>query len=235
MMMIALTIAMLNPEDARPAQDPPARQDVRVSQLGPTAAPGATAPAEGEEVAVIETNQGRIVLKFFPEKAPNHVANFKRLAREEFYDGTRFHRVIPEFMIQGGDPNSRMEDRAMHGRGGPEHRIKGEMNDISHTRGILSMARSSDPDSAGSQFFITVADRPHLDAKFDERGERVRGGEGYTVFGQVIEGMDVVDKIVKLPRDRNDNPHDANPAIMETVRIVKWTVSKGGVLGGVVR
>jgi len=146
-----------------------------------------------ETRAVIETKFGNIELKFFPDVAPNHVNNFIELAKKGFYDGTTFHRVIPGFMIQGGDPNSKDPDRSRHGTGGPGYSLKAEFNDRSHTRGALSMARSSDPDSAGSQFFICVTDSPFLDKK-------------YTVFGEVVSGMDVVDQIVKQPRDGRDNP-----------------------------
>jgi len=146
-----------------------------------------------ETRAIIETNLGKIELKFFPEKAPNHVDNFITLAKKGFYDGTIFHRVIPGFMIQGGDPLSKSTDRAAHGTGGPGYTLKAEFNDISHKRGILSMARTNDPDSAGSQFFIVVKDSPWLDGQ-------------YTVFGEVVSGMDVVDRIVNQPRDRRDNP-----------------------------
>jgi len=136
---------------------------------------------------------GEIVLKFFPDVAPNHVKNFIKLAQEKFYDGTTFHRVIPGFMIQGGDPNSKSLDRSSHGMGGPGHRVKAEFNSKPHKRGILSMARSNDPDSAGSQFFICVNDAHFLDWK-------------YTVFGEVVSGMDVADKIVNVKRDSRDNP-----------------------------
>ena len=101
-------------------------------------------PKVGEEIAVLQTNLGRIVLRFFDDKAPNHVNNFKKLAREGFYDGTKFHRVIPGFMIQGGDPNSRSTDRGIHGTGGPGYKVNQEFNDTPHERGILSAARSSD-------------------------------------------------------------------------------------------
>src|SRR5580704_19734659 len=110
-----------------------------------------------EEVAVLTTNLGDIVLRFHPEKAPEHVKNFKKLVQEGFYDGTKFHRVIPGFMIQGGDPNSKSDDRSIHGTGGPGYKINQEFNDTSHERGILSAARSSDPNSAGSQFFLMHA------------------------------------------------------------------------------
>jgi len=136
---------------------------------------------------------GEIVLKFFPDVAPNHVKNFIKLAQEKFYDGTTFHRVIPGFMIQGGDPNSKSLDRSSHGMGGPGHRVKAEFNSKPHKRGILSMARSNDPDSAGSQFFICVNDAHFLDWK-------------YTVFGEVVSGMEVADKIVNVKRDSRDNP-----------------------------
>ena len=145
--------------------------------------------------AVIETKFGNIELRFFPEVAPNHVNNFIELAKKGFYDGTTFHRVIPGFMIQGGDPNTKDPDRSKHGMGSPGHTIKAEFNDRHHKRGTLSMARSADPHSAGSQFFICVADASHLDRK-------------YTVFGEVISGMDVVDKMVSQPRDARDNPLD---------------------------
>ncbi len=145
--------------------------------------------------AVIETKFGKIELKFFPEKAPNHVNNFIELAKKGFYDGTTFHRIIPNFMIQGGDPNSKDHDKSKHGTGGPGYALKAEFNDILHKKGILSMARSMDPDSAGSQFFICVADAPSLDRK-------------YTVFGEVVSGIEVVDEIVSQPRDRRDNPDE---------------------------
>ncbi len=136
---------------------------------------------------------GEIVLRFFPEVAPNHVKNFLDLAGKKFYDGTTFHRVIPGFMIQGGDPNSKNPDRATHGMGGPGTRVKAEFNSTPHKRGVVSMARANDPDSAGSQFFICVADSHFLDWQ-------------YTAFGEVLSGMDVADKIVSVKRDGRDNP-----------------------------
>ena len=147
------------------------------------------------EVAVIETLLGNIEFEFLEDKAPGHVKNFKDLANDEFYNGTIFHRVIPGFMVQGGDPNTKSEDRSTHGTGGPGHTIKAEFNDESHERGIVSMARSQDPDSAGSQFFVVVKDSSFLDGQ-------------YTAFGRVISGMDVADKIVNSPRDSNDNPNE---------------------------
>lgn len=175
--------------------------------LDSTAAPGATAPKAGDQVAVIDTNLGRIVLKFFPDKAPGHVANFIKLAKKGFYDGTKFHRVIPTFMIQGGDPYSKTGEGPV-GTGGPGYTIKAEFNDVHHAPGILSMARSSDPDSAGSQFFIVVKESGFLDHQ-------------YTAFGQVLKGMDVVNKIANLPRDENDKP-TPDEAVMKSVKITTW-------------
>ena len=151
--------------------------------------------ASAEEIAVIETNFGKMEIGFLPDKAPGHVKNFKDLAKKGFYDGTTFHRVIPGFMIQGGDPNTKSDDRSTHGMGGPGYSIKAEFNDTPHKRGILSMARSQDPDSAGSQFYVVVKDSFFLDGK-------------YTAFGKVVSGMDVADKIVNAPRDGRDNPNE---------------------------
>jgi peptidyl-prolyl cis-trans isomerase B (cyclophilin B) len=148
-----------------------------------------------ETTAVIETKFGNIELAFFPDIAPNHVNNFIELAKKGFYDGTTFHRVIPGFMIQGGDPNSKDPDKSRHGMGGPGFNIKAEFNNRPHKRGTLSMARSASPDSAGSQFFICVSDSPFLDRQ-------------YTVFGEVISGIDVADKIVSQQRDARDNPNE---------------------------
>lgn len=146
-----------------------------------------------ETKAVIETKFGKLELKFYPDVAPNHVKNFIDLAKKGFYDGTTFHRVIPGFMIQGGDPNSKNPDKSMHGTGGPGYTVKAEFNSKQHKRGVLSMARAQDPDSAGSQFFICVADSLFLDRQ-------------YTAFGEVVSGMDVADKIVSQKRDMMDNP-----------------------------
>jgi peptidyl-prolyl cis-trans isomerase B (cyclophilin B) len=154
----------------------------------------------GEEIrkmsktmAVLETTLGKIEMRFMPEVAPNHVDNFVKLAKEGFYDGTVFHRVIPGFMIQGGDPNSKSPNRAKHGLGGPGYNVKAEFSSVSHRRGVVSMARAAHPDSAGSQFFICVEDAPHLNRQ-------------YTVFGEVVSGLDVVDRIVSQPKDSRDNP-----------------------------
>ena len=154
-----------------------------------------TAVVSAQEIAVIETKFGKIEIQFFNDKAPGHVQNFKDLAKKGFYDGTIFHRVIPGFMIQGGDPNTKSDDRSNHGMGGPGYSIKAEFNDTPHKRGILSMARSQDPNSAGSQFFIVVKDAAFLDGQ-------------YTAFGKVLSGMTVADQIVNAPRDRRDNPDE---------------------------
>jgi len=166
----------------------------------------------GEEIkkmadtkAVIETKFGNIELRFFPDVAPNHVNNFIDLAKKGFYDGTTFHRVIPGFMIQGGDPNSKNPNKSTHGMGGPGYTVKAEFSNKPHKRGTLSMARAANPDSAGSQFFICVADTPFLDNQ-------------YTVFGEVVSGMEVADKIVSQPRDRKDNPEER---IEMKVRIIE--------------
>jgi peptidyl-prolyl cis-trans isomerase B (cyclophilin B) len=144
--------------------------------------------------AIIKTRMGEIEIAFFPDKAPKHVENFITLAKSGFYNGTIFHRVIPGFMIQGGDPNTKDPNRPeTYGQGGPSQKLKAEFNEIPHRRGILSMARTSDPHSAGSQFFIVVKDSNFLDGQ-------------YTVFGEVVRGMEVADKIVSLPRNSRDLP-----------------------------
>ena len=145
--------------------------------------------------AIIKTGFGNIKFSLLPDIAPETVRNFSQLAKSGFYNETLFHRVIPGFMIQGGDPNTKSEDRSSHGMGGPGHTIEAEFNDEPHVRGIVSMARSQDPDSAGSQFFVVVKDSDFLDGQ-------------YTAFGRVISGMDVVDNIVDSPKDNKDNPID---------------------------
>ena len=166
-------------------------------------------PAEGGKMqpyAIIKTKFGDMEIKFFPELAPKHVENFITLAKSGFYDKTIFHRVIPGFMIQGGDPNTKDPNKkSEYGMGGPSTKLKAEFNAKSHTRGIVSMARSNSPDSAGSQFFIVVKDSTFLDRQ-------------YTVFGEVVRGMEVADKIVNSPRGQNDLP---NERIEMTVTIVE--------------
>ena len=147
-----------------------------------------------QENAVIKTPHGEIVVEFYPDVAPQHVKSFIDLAKSGFYNGTSFHRVIPGFMIQGGDPNSKDQARReLHGTGGPGYSVPAEFSQKEHKRGILSAARSANPNSAGSQFFIMVANAPHLDGQ-------------YSIFGNVIKGMDVVDKIVAEQKDGRDNP-----------------------------
>ena len=146
--------------------------------------------------ATIKTKFGDMDVVFFPEKAPKHVESFIALAKSGFYNGTIFHRVIPGFMIQGGDPNTKdLNKPETYGQGGPSQKLKAEFNDIPHRRGILSMARTNDPNSAGSQFFIVVKDSNFLDGQ-------------YTVFGEVVKGMEVADKIVSLPKNSRDLPNE---------------------------
>lgn len=154
----------------------------------------------------IETKFGKIVFKLLPEIAPETVRNFAKLAESGFYDGTLFHRVIPGFMIQGGDPNTKKPDKSRWGQGGPGYTVKAEFNSRSHLRGIVSMARATDPNSAGSQFFIVTTDSTFLDRQ-------------YTVFGEVLEGMSVADTIVSQQRDRNDCP-------LQDVQMSKVTMSE---------
>ena len=155
--------------------------------------------------AHIETNFGNIKIKLLPEIAPETVRNFITLTKSSFYDGTLFHRVIPKFMIQGGDPNTKESDKSVWGQGGPGYNLKAEFNSRSHLRGIVSMARSTDPDSAGSQFFIVTSDSTFLDRQ-------------YTVFAEVVEGLEIADKIVNLPRDGNDCP-------LEEAKMLRITTS----------
>lgn len=156
--------------------------------------------------ANIETNFGKIVFKLMPDIAPETVRNFVSLARSGFYDGILFHRVIPGFMIQGGDPNTKTSDKNRWGMGGPGYTIKAEFNSKSHLRGVVSMARAMDPDSAGSQFFIVTTDSTFLDRQ-------------YTAFGQVTEGIEVADKIVNLPRDKRDCP-------LQEAKMLRVTISE---------
>jgi cyclophilin family peptidyl-prolyl cis-trans isomerase len=157
---------------------------------------------------VITTNLGNILLEFYPKDAPNTVQNFKELSKRGFYDGLIFHRIVPGFVIQGGDPNTKDNtNRSKWGTGGPGWNIKAEFNKNKHSRGVLSMARSQDPDSAGSQFFIVLKDSSFLDGQ-------------YTVFGRVMQGMDIVDKIASLKTDSADAPVDT-----EKSKMIKVTVS----------
>jgi peptidyl-prolyl cis-trans isomerase B (cyclophilin B) len=145
-----------------------------------------TTPAAPAEHAVIKTAYGEMTVAFWPDVAPQTVENFKKLAREGFYDGTAFHRVIKGFMIQGGCPNTKQGSTGIPGTGDPGWKLKAEFNAKSHVRGVLSMARSAHPDSAGSQFFICHGDARFLDRK-------------YTAFGEVVQGLDVLDRIAGVP------------------------------------
>ncbi len=155
---------------------------------------------------IINTKFGKIVFKLLPDDAPETVRSFVKLAESGFYDNTLFHRVIPGFMIQGGDPNTKQTDKSNWGMGGPGYSINAEFSSRSHLRGIVSMARGTDVNSAGSQFFIVTSDSTFLDRQ-------------YTVFGEVIEGMDVADKIVNLARNENDCP-------LEDIKMDKVAVSQ---------
>jgi peptidyl-prolyl cis-trans isomerase B (cyclophilin B) len=163
------------------------------------------------EVAVIKTSEGDMMVQFWADAAPNTIENFKKLARQGFYNGTIFHRIIKGFMIQGGDPNSKdpaKENR--YGEGGPGYQIKAEFNNHSHQRGVISMARGPDPDSAGSQFFICLAAVPRLDGK-------------YTTFGKVIKGDDVLEKIGSTPVTKNSAGEMSKPTkrvVIEKIDIV---------------
>jgi peptidyl-prolyl cis-trans isomerase B (cyclophilin B) len=164
-----------------------------------------------EEVAVLQTSEGEMVIRFWPDVAPKTVENFKKLAREGFYDGTAFHRIVKNFMIQGGDPltrNAHAEDQ--WGTGGPGYRIKAEFNERPHVRGVVSMARSQHPDSAGSQFFICLADARFLDRQ-------------YTAFGQLIKGDEVLGRIGDAETVQGTGGEKSKPAArveLRTVRLV---------------
>ena len=173
----------------------------------PVAPPSASGPK-----AIIKTKFGDIHIKLYSDVAPKHVENFIKLAKSGFYDGTIFHRVIPGFMIQGGDPNTKNSlHKDTYGQGGPKDEkgnpimLKAEFSDIPHKRGIVSMARANEPDTAGSQFFVVVEQSPFLDGK-------------YTAFGEVTRGLGVADKIVSVPRNDHDLPNDR---IEMTVKIIE--------------
>ena len=159
----------------------------------------------GNEVAVIKTNEGDMVVEFWTDAAPNTIENFKKLARAGFYNGTIFHRIVKAFMIQGGDPNSKDPSKEnRYGEGGPGYKIKAEFNDHSHERGVISMAREPDPNSAGSQFFICLAPVPRLDHQ-------------YTTFGKLIKGDDVLGKIGDTPVSRNSMGEMSKPTKRVTI------------------
>ena len=162
-----------------------------------------------KEVAVIKTSEGEMVAEFWPEVAPNTVENFKKLARSGFYDGTAFHRIVKGFMIQGGDPLTKDPAKeSRYGTGDPGYKIKAEFNDRSHERGVLSMARSNDPDSAGSQFFICLANVSRLDHQ-------------YTTFGKLIKGDDVLGKIGDVEVTMSGSGERSKPTKRVTVESIK--------------
>jgi len=169
-----------------------------------------TSVNSSNEVAVIKTSEGDMVVQFWTDAAPNTVENFKKLARQGFYDGTIFHRIVKGFMIQGGDPNSKDPAKEnSYGEGGPGYNIKAEFNDHSHDRAVISMARSQDPDSAGSQFFICLAPVHRLDHQ-------------YTTFGKLIKGQDVLDKIGETEVTRNSVGEPSKPTkriVIESIKI----------------
>lgn len=163
---------------------------------------GATRAAAAEPANVdsksphvlVKTKFGEMEIVLFPDLAPKHVESFLKLAKSGFYNGTIFHRIIPGFMIQGGDPLTKdPANRSRYGTGGPGYNLPAEFNKVAHEKGILSAARTADPNSAGSQFFIMADKAPHLDGQ-------------YTVFGEIVKGLEVVDTIVNQPRDMKDNP-----------------------------
>lgn len=163
---------------------------------------------QAKKTAILKTSAGDLTLRFWPEVAPKTVANFIKLAGEGFYDGTCFHRIIDGFMIQGGDPLTKdVANERRFGTGGPGHTVKAEFNDRKHVRGVISMARSSDPDSAGSQFFICVAAAPFLDRQ-------------YTAFGELIAGDDVLEKIAKTPVKRGGGGENSIPTVRVEVTSV---------------
>ncbi len=163
----------------------------------------------------LETSAGDMTLEFFPDKAPGHVENFLALARKGFYDGTRFHRVIEGFMIQGGCPNTKDGASGAPGTGGPGHSIDAEFNDVHHERGILSMARAQDPNSAGSQFFLCHGEAGFLDGQ-------------YTAFGRIIEGLDVLDKIAGAPcRPGGEGSTPVDPVRVDRAVVIEATAPEG--------
>ncbi|MBC8009921.1 MAG: peptidylprolyl isomerase [Burkholderiales bacterium] len=162
------------------------------------------------ELAVITTTKGDMTLEFWPDVAPGHVENFKKLAQKGFYDGTAFHRIIKGFMIQGGCPNSKKGASGQPGTGDPGYKIKAEFNAKPHTRGVLSMARSSSPDSAGSQFFIC-----HGEAKFLDRQ--------YTAFGKLVKGDDVLEAIATMP---TGGPERSTPSERVEIISIKFVAAE---------
>jgi peptidyl-prolyl cis-trans isomerase B (cyclophilin B) len=167
-------------------------------------------PAPANETAIIKTSYGEITIAFWPDVAPKTVENFKKLAREGYYDGTAFHRIIKGFMVQGGCPNTKVGVGGMPGTGGPGYQIKAEFNAKPHVRGVISMARSANPDSAGSQFFIC-----HGEARFLDKQ--------YTAFGQLVAGDDVLERLATVPTKSGGGGEKSTPierVAVESIRIV---------------
>jgi cyclophilin family peptidyl-prolyl cis-trans isomerase len=195
-LLLVLVACSQSNGDGKPVEAEPAPDTVATATAPPVTN---TAPQEKpmssyeNKIAEIHTSAGEIDIRFYPDVAPKHVKNFIDLAEKGFYNGTKFHRVIPGFMIQGGDPNTISGDPNTWGTGGAETRVPAEFNNISHKRGIVSMARSQDPNSATSQFFIVVKDSTFLDNQ-------------YSVFGEVTKGMEVADAIVSAPKGAMDRP-----------------------------
>ena len=202
-----IILGLLNMGCGKPKKEPPVNSTLEQSYQEKQQPKKDEVDKPKKDVAVITTDFGDMVVEFFEGVAPKHVESFKLHAKNGYYNGTLFHRVIPGFMIQGGDPNTKTDNKASYGTGGHAAKYFGignesepstwnvpaEFNDISHKRGVLSMARSNNPNSGGSQFFICASDAPHLNGQ-------------YTVFGQLIKGDQVMEQIVNLPRDARDNP-----------------------------
>ena len=198
---VSCLLVMLLTACSREKEPPRAQAPARTSRQAEKTEPQIKELQAEDEVAVITTDFGRIILRFYPEIATNHVNNFKSLARAKFYDGTTFHRVIPPgvgslAVIQGGDPNSRDDNLGNDGRGDGPRSLRAEFSRERHRRGILSMARGQNPHSASCQFFICLADAFFLDGQ-------------YSVFGKVVKGIEVADNIAALPRNEKDNPGKA--------------------------
>jgi peptidyl-prolyl cis-trans isomerase B (cyclophilin B) len=217
--MVALLLGMVSaqaqdsaqkkdkPAEVKPIAPPsPPALPTGAAESKPAATNKVPSTAPAKEVAVIKTSMGEMVLEFWPDVAPKHVENFKSLAKKKFYDGTAFHRVIPDFMIQGGDPNTKDDNaKGAWGQGNPGYTIKAEFNNRKHVKGVLSMARTpTGPDTAGCQFFICLATAPHLDGQ-------------YTAFGKLIKGEDVLTKIGETPTGPRDIP--VNRVNIESIKI----------------